>query len=204
MITTPSRLWQRDWARLGLTPPFSIWILRQHYAQPKRYYHTFSHALECLEAVDRFVPDDLPSLPNIRIALWFHDAIYDPRRTDNERMSAELAERSIDHAGGSAELAGDVARLIRATSHNRKVTRRDERLIVDADLSPLANTQKIRALDDAIRKEYEWVERDVFARKRVEILQAFVQRKSLFLSPEFASLEKVTRENVAWIIARWQ
>jgi predicted metal-dependent HD superfamily phosphohydrolase len=43
-------------------------------------------------------------------AIWWHDVVYDPTRSDNEELSAELAEQHV-----AAQLRDEVGRLIRLT-----------------------------------------------------------------------------------------
>ena len=67
--------------------------LRGAYAEPHRYYHTFKHIAACLEELD--AARGLAAVfHEVEIALWFHDAVYAPTSTDNERRSAEWAPRS--------------------------------------------------------------------------------------------------------------
>ena len=59
------------------------------YTEPHRYYHTLQHIAECL--VRFHTIRHLATNPSeIEVALWFHDAIYDTRRDDNEVRSAEM------------------------------------------------------------------------------------------------------------------
>jgi len=39
----------------------------------------------------------------IEVALWFHDAIYDVKGHDNERLSADWAKKSVLDAGGTVD-----------------------------------------------------------------------------------------------------
>ena len=53
------------------------------YREPHRRYHTLQHLEECFA---RF--DELRALAehprDVELAIWFHDAIYDTRRSDND------------------------------------------------------------------------------------------------------------------------
>jgi predicted metal-dependent HD superfamily phosphohydrolase len=51
----------------------------------------------------------------VELALWFHDAIYDTRRNDNEERSADWARSSIGTF--AAEAAERVHTLVMATRH---------------------------------------------------------------------------------------
>ena len=83
--------------------------LRARYAEPHRRYHNLVH----VEAVSRPLISWLlrnRSLMTIglvvRLAAWFHDAVYDPRATDNEERSAQLAHATLAESGVDGSLAG--------------------------------------------------------------------------------------------------
>jgi predicted metal-dependent HD superfamily phosphohydrolase len=71
------------------------------YSEPHRHYHTWSHVLSCLDARERIAP--LAPL-EVDVALWFHDAIYDPRAHDNEDKSAALMLEELGDAAKPAVL----------------------------------------------------------------------------------------------------
>src|SRR4051794_22476684 len=60
------------------------------YSEPHRHYHNLEHIAEMLRVVDRL--SKFAADPDaVRLAVWFHDAVYDPRAKDNEKLSAILA-----------------------------------------------------------------------------------------------------------------
>jgi predicted metal-dependent HD superfamily phosphohydrolase len=63
--------------------------LRRRYAEPHRAYHGQAHVDALLEGLAdecRHVGDRAA----VELAVWYHDAIYDPSATDNEARSADL------------------------------------------------------------------------------------------------------------------
>ena len=77
----------REWLALG---PIFIPIgdrLLERYSEPGRHYHDARHVLACLQALDRY-PGRIHNSNAIELAIWYHDAIYDPRASDNEARSA--------------------------------------------------------------------------------------------------------------------
>lgn len=57
------------------------------YAAPHRRYHTVAHIEHCLGEIAR-VERHATHPDEVKWALLFHDAIYDPERSDNEARSA--------------------------------------------------------------------------------------------------------------------
>src|SRR5262249_38835687 len=60
--------------------------LASRYAAPERYYHNLDHIADMLATVDRLC-DLAQDLAAVRFAVWFHDAVYDSRASDNEEGS---------------------------------------------------------------------------------------------------------------------
>src|SRR5262249_7257239 len=94
--------------RLGATPDPSPLPddLRAAGSEPGRPYHDVRHREDCLTQAQA-----LPLKPRMRdlveVALWFHDAVYDPRSADNEERSARWASEALVEAGVPAPVAAD-------------------------------------------------------------------------------------------------
>lgn len=177
-------LWLALAARLGLTDTAAAqaWPrLVAAYATPPRAYHNLDHIAHCLAefATVRY----LATAPNaVEAALWFHDAVYDPQRHDNEAASAEFATQEL--AAVDASLLTTVQRLIRATTHAQAPTDTDEALMLDVDLAILGQpAAQFDAYERGIREEYAWVPDALFREKRAEILRGFLARPSLYHTP---------------------
>ncbi len=93
--------------------------LVSRYSEPQRHYHNLAHIAECLVEFDSARELAKGPVP-VELAIWFHDAIYDPNAADNEERSAELAKQSITQTGGTAELGRAVAALDLATKEQAR------------------------------------------------------------------------------------
>jgi len=153
------------------------------YAEPHRAYHSQQHLDECLGLFSEFA--HLAVRPaEVEVALWFHDAIYDVHRHDNEALSAEWARTALRDAGAAAEVAARVAALVLATRHSVAPQAADEQLLVDIDLAILgAVPARFAEYEAQIRFEYGHVPVAVFNEKRGAILAGFLARPRLYGTP---------------------
>ncbi len=132
---------------MGIRPSRDIFAeLAAAYATPDRHYHTARHVDACLAQAQRY--RSLAKQPaEIEIALWFHDAIYDTHRNDNEQRSAEWASEFLSSAGADPACASRVHALIMATRHDAAVDDVDQQLLVDIDLGILGQPpRRVRRL----------------------------------------------------------
>ena len=143
----------------------------------------------------------MASRPEIEAALWFHDAIYDVRRSDNESRSALWAQQELLVAGES--IAHRVHELIMVTGHFALPASPEEKLVVDIDLAILgADTARYREYEDQIRQEYAWVSEEQFRRARCDILAGLLARPCIFSTPPFHDdLERSARANLEQSLA---
>lgn len=184
--------------RLPIPPGADFASLLARYREPHRAYHTDQHLQECLEWLDQL--RTLARSPvAIELAIWYHDAIYRPARSDNEEASADLATTQLGAAGAPDTLAAEVAALIRWTRHGAAPPPGDTALLVDIDLAILgAPTVRYAEYESQIRAEYRRVPWFIFRRRRASLLRAFLARPRLYATPElFARLEEAARHNLA-------
>ncbi|WP_406313010.1 HD domain-containing protein [Streptosporangium sp. NBC_01639] len=164
------------------------------YGEPHRSYHTADHLKATLAHIDMLAQNAAdPDL--VRLAAWFHDAVYDPRRDDNEERSARLAERALPEMGLPADAVATVARLVRLTAtHDPAPDDPDGAVLCDADLAILATSPEIyTAYAAAVRQEYSFVPDDAFREGRAAVLRSLLDRPAIF---RIADLEAQARANI--------
>jgi predicted metal-dependent HD superfamily phosphohydrolase len=173
------------------------------YAEPHRHYHTARHLHECFAMLDG-VRGDAERPGEVELALWFHDAVYDTRRHDNEERSAEWARAVVARAGLDAAVGERVSALIMATRHDATPVGADACVLVDVDLSILgAEAARFDEYERDVRAEYAWVPDALFKRERRKILRRLLERPQLFNTRRLrAQLEAQARENLARSLAR--
>jgi predicted metal-dependent HD superfamily phosphohydrolase len=99
---------------------------------PGRVFHNLRHIDDCLCRFDE-VATHLDQPDAVEIALWFHDAIYEPGDPNNERRSADLFVAQA--SGGSHALRALVVSLIMATERKGAPRSDDARFVDDIDLA---------------------------------------------------------------------
>ncbi|MEU6552998.1 hypothetical protein ABZ915_22330 [Streptomyces sp. NPDC046915] len=158
--------------------------LLARWQEPQRHYHTLTHLTAVLDHVD--VLEEYAGDPDVvRLAAWFHDAVYLPERSENEERSARLAERALPEAGVPEGKTAEVARLVRLTvTHDPGDEDRDGQVLCDADLAVLAAPPSAyAAYTAAVREEYHFVPNDAFRAGRAAILRQLLELPRLFRTP---------------------
>ncbi len=185
--------WSSLWWSMGGggDPGAAFKDLKERYAEPHRAYHTLKHIEQCLEELDE-VPGFYWSHVNrdtIECALWFHDAIYNPRGNDNEEQSADLANRVLRLANIRSINPAEVVLFILSTEHLKDLREMGPQLIADIDLSILGRPEEeYEEYSIAIRSEYAFAPWATFSAKRGSILHNFLLQaldNRLFHNPHF-------------------
>ncbi|MET9129911.1 HD domain-containing protein [Streptomyces antibioticus] len=170
--------------REGPDPALYADRLLTRWQEPQRHYHTLTHLTAVLDHVDTleaYATDPAA----VRLAAWFHDAVYLPDRSENEERSARLAERALPEAGVPDARTAEVARLVRLTvTHDPADDDRDGQVLCDADLAILAAPPSAyAAYTAAVREEYHFVPNDAFRAGRSAILRQLLDLPRLFHTP---------------------
>jgi predicted metal-dependent HD superfamily phosphohydrolase len=193
--------------RLGATSPVDQLFdeVAAAWAEPHRAYHGTSHLLDCLEQLDA-APGEGADRRLVEAALWFHDAVYDPRATGNEARSAAWASRGLGAVGVPAPVGAEVARLVLLTRHTAPATDPAGKLTCDVDLSILGREpEEFAEFERRIRTEYAWVAEATYRSVRADILAGFLRRSPLFLTSHFRrKYESAARRNLEAAIARFR
>lgn len=173
------------------------------YEAEGRHYHDLGH-IEAMLALANDYKTSLHDLEAVEAAIWFHDAIYDSRANDNEARSAALAEKKL--AGRTdAQRLGRITAMISATATHElpqfddENAARDAALFLDMDLAILgAPPDAFDAYEQAVRREYGWVEEPMWRAGRGAVLQNFLARPHIFHTEEFRQrFEARARQNMA-------
>lgn len=163
------------------------------YCEPHRHYHNLGH-------IAHMFSTRVPLTPNQVMAIWFHDAIYQPGETDNEAKSAKLASDHIisNPANG---LDAKIVETIILDTRTHEPSIEESKLVLDLDLMILAGTApQYHRYQSQIRREYERIPDDDYMKGREQFLRKMQSRLRLF--HVLTQFESNARENLRNEIAR--
>jgi len=149
------------------------------YSEPHRFYHTLVHIEECLLLFDKIRPE-LQNPEAVELAIWFHDAVYQPGAKNNEQLSADQFMALTDNIF-DPQLRETVYRHIIATVHNEsEVKNADTKYLLDIDLSSFGRPWPEFLRDsDNLRREMKSLTDEVYYQRQTSF------QDKLFSQPRF-------------------
>jgi predicted metal-dependent HD superfamily phosphohydrolase len=182
--------------RCGRGDPAEFERLTKAWREPHRRHHTLEHLEACLAAFDTVRA--LAQRPaEVELALWFHDAVYVPRRDDNEARSAAWARRVLRAAVVPDSVGARIEGHILATRESAAAPDGDAALVVDCDLAVLGGEpDAYAAYVQNLRAETRWVPGFLHRRARRQALERLLQRPRIYATDAFRDrLEAAARRN---------
>lgn len=178
--------------------------IRPRYREPWRRYHDERHLDDVLAAADRLAAEGLLVSPSVvRLALLFHDAVYEVAAGPgaNEEASAQLLESL---AAGKLEnsVISEAAAIVRATAAHGRLRASDlttdGQFALDCDLGILgADPERYLAYERGIREEYSYVPEEIFREARGRFLEGLLARPAIYFTETFqTNVEERARENL--------
>jgi predicted metal-dependent HD superfamily phosphohydrolase len=174
------------WAALAGDSPTSRteWAaLVAAWSEPHRRYHDLGHLAAVLGLVGEL--GGAAADPDaVRLAAWYHDAVYDPERTDNEQVSAERARAGLRGLVPD-ERIDEVVRLVLLTAgHDPEPDDANGAVLSDADLAVLAGPpDTYAAYASAVRAEYGHLSDAEFTAGRIAVLERLLALPTLYRLP---------------------
>ncbi|CAM9922477.1 unnamed protein product [Pylaiella littoralis] len=173
--------------------------LRKGYSEEGRHYHTLEHLADMLEHADR----DFPGLRRprlVQLAIFFHDAVYDPKSSSNEEDSEALFRSFSEAAELHPSDSTTVSKYIIATKRHSVSASNDQdlRAFIDLDMGVVARERSAYLkYASQIREEYIHVPVGTYCQKRAGILRDFLAGGSIFATEEYRrNFEASARANV--------
>lgn len=192
-----ARLWETQTLATCQTNSRDVYDELWHrYCEGHRRYHTPAHIDYCLAQLD-LAKHLMGDANAVEMAIWFHDVIYNPSASDNERQSAE---RFIEFAEGCLDpvCVDRVRNLILATIPGRSPRDPDEKFVVDIDLTSFALPWPQFKRDcRALREEFAHLTDRSFYAEQLKFHQSLLARPTLYSTLFFHErLERTAVENI--------
>ena len=156
-------------------------VLGRH-REAHRRYHGVRHVTWVVRHVRELASEvTLQDEAAVVAAAFFHDAVYDPRATDNEEQSARLGERVLAGLGWDGERGRRVGDLVRATAAHATPADVDTAVLLDADLAVLgSDPAAYQAYVTGVRTEYAHVDAASWRSGRGQVLRDLLARDPLY------------------------
>ena len=188
------------WAALAGDSPISRteWAaVVAAWSEPHRRYHDLAHLAAVLGLLGPLTAD-APDPAAVALAAWYHDVVHDPRRPDNEEVSAARARAGLRGLVPDARIE-EVARLVLLTAgHDPEPGDLNGAALCDADLAVLASPPEAYAgYASAVRAEYGHLSDAEFTAGRIAVLERLAALPRLYRLPAAAEWEPVARANLA-------
>ncbi len=178
--------------------------LIDRYQSPIRGYHTLQHISHCLWELDRFPAKDFDR-DLVELAIWYHDAIYEPKSKRNEAESAELMKQDLK--GCDASKLERVSQMILATAHHLATEPMDKetQVLLDIDLSILGqNPLDYDVYVQGVRHEYRNVSTPIFYYRRKKLLRKMMKSSLYKLDYFRAQYAEAAKSNLSRELSSWK
>ncbi len=151
---------------LGVADTYSI---RRKYNEPHRYFHNWIHITDILNQLDNYASKYVMNedeYNQLFLATIFHDAIYNPKKSDNEESSVEFFKSLY-----TGKYLNDVCQIILDTKTHQP-TSTVSNTFCRMDLNILTKSlDELIVYESQIFKEFQFVDWAVYKTKRIEILR---------------------------------
>lgn len=172
------------------------------YDEPQRAYHTLDHIEQLLLQFES-IKHHLTEPHIIALALYYHDVIYDPTRSDNELQSADFATDALNPYLSSKQCQQIYTLIMITANHqidalidNDKYN--DAAYLLDMDLSILgAPWSTYQQYANEVRQEYAHVLDNNYRDGRTAVLKGLLAHPKLYLTDYYYDqLETQARDNL--------
>ena len=164
------------------------------YYEEHRFYHTFDHIKRMFDVANKY---NLLLTDEQSMAIFYHDAYYDPGFDQNEELSAKMF---MDYCFNQKAVSLD-AFIVRQIILDTKLeisTINESKLVIDLDLYDLG-TDRYENYKNNIRKEFYIYSDEEFRQGRVKWIESFLAREKIYISniDVFVEMEEKARRNLS-------
>jgi len=170
----------------------AIHELPLRWREKHRHYHTVDHLISVIQNIESnmyFKELNVYEKHVLLLAAFFHDAIYNPKRKDNEDQSIKLFISSVKSK--DVKMLDTVCDLIECTKHRKRPINKLQRIFWDADNKGFFKGYDIMLKTETfIRQEYSHLSNKEYKKNRIEFLNLC---KGLFNSSVDKDLNKLIK-----------
>lgn len=182
----------------------TLWLdVAARYNDTQRAYHSLAHIQQLFAQFNQTMTY-LHEPHLIALALYYHDVIYDPMRSDNELKSAEYMVDKLKHYLSDDQRRTIYALIIMTATHQLDgLTDSDKcsdaAYLLDMDLSILGTPwPQYERYAQAVRQEYGHVSEIDYRVGRIAVLKKLLTHPKIYLTQYYYKrLERQARENMA-------
>lgn len=170
--------------------------IEKAYNGPKRFYHNLDHLQNLIDSLK--TADQIKNWDTVLFSVFYHDAVYNIIKKDNEEQSAVLAEKRLTELGVSDEIKNECRQQILATKSHQVSDNPDVNVFTDADLAILGSVwESYHAYMGKIRKEYKVYPDIIYKPGRRKVVQHFLGMERIYKTDHFfEKLEQQAKENL--------
>jgi len=155
------------------------------YSEPGRFYHTVTH-IERMVAELQTVKSLIQDWDTVLFSAFYHDIVYDPKRADNEELSAKFAKNVLFSLNYSQPKTERCIQQIIATKMHSAAEDSDTNFLLDADVAILGTDwEDYKIYADAVRKEFSHVPDAAFRLGRSGVMQRFLSMQRIYQTSHF-------------------
>lgn len=171
--------------------------IEQNYSNRNRHYHSLEHLDKMLFYLTK-IKAKIQNWEPILFTLYYHDIIYNSRKSNNEEESAKLAKKRMLELSIPNDIIQQSTAQIIATKKHSISENSDTNYLLDIDLSILGqNWKTYLTYTKNVRKEYAIYPDFLYKPGRKKVLHHFLNMERIFKTDYFYDLfEKQAKENL--------
>lgn len=177
-------------------------IINSKYNESHRFYHNLDHIELMLDEYERYsysenLMKDYDKICTL-FSIWFHDIIYNPSKTNNEKESVNEFKKFLKYVGLNTLFLKDVSHCIMATQHINPPSAFLPSLVCDLDLYKLADSKLNKRISNNVRKEFSHLSDKEWLEGRKLFLEFMLKKDSIFSLFSFIDkFEILARNNMS-------
>ncbi|PCJ15819.1 MAG: hypothetical protein COB04_12620 [Gammaproteobacteria bacterium] len=173
--------------------------LIQAYSEPHRHYHTLQHLQQLFDELASLGVQDEAILWSV----WYHDIVYQPKKSNNESKSADIAAQCLQALAVAPSIIERVHHCILATKHHHTSDPLCQ-IFLDADMAILGTcAADYQRYTEQVALEFQSIPTFLYKRGRKKFLNALLKQQAIFITPQFHDrYESQARTNIQWELAQ--